>query len=202
MKKIVICFIFLGLASCNKKDVVLRDNPRIKQPNEHIVKKDTINGNEYIFYFKKEKPNDSKNVYCNLDSLVVLRNAKRYAINLINKNLSSPDYALTDFAITNYDFNFDGTNDIMLYPHVKERSVYNNNYVAYFYIFNKENQKYENKAELDTIPNLDVCKKNKYLISNDGVFLRKYIWKENSLKLIETIKQTELETGNHKFHCE
>jgi|GEM_PF-4151131 len=87
----------------------------------------------------------------------------------------------------------------MLYPHIKNPSVYNKNYVADFYIFNGKNKKYESKAELDTIPNLNVCKKSKYLISNDGVALRKYIWKGDSLIVVETIKQTELENGLYKI---
>lgn len=200
MKKIVLCLIILGFTSCNKKKEVLEQNPQVKQTNEHITEKDSINGNEYVYYFKKEKTDSSPTEYNKLDSLVILKNGKRYVLNLLNKNIVSG--VLEGGVYSNFDFNFDGINDIMLYPHVKNPSVYNKNYVADFFIFNKENQKYENEAELDTISNLDVCKKNKYLISNDGVSLRKYIWKENSLTLIETIKQTELETGNHKFHCE
>ncbi|MCW3160525.1 XAC2610-related protein [Chryseobacterium oryctis] len=202
MKKIVLCLIILAFTSCNKKKMMLEQNPQVKESNEHLSKKDTISGNEYIFYFKKEKSVDSKNTYCNLDSIIVLKNDKKYVLNLLNKKISIGDGLVTDGVYDLNDYNFDGINDIMLYPHIKNPSVYNKNYVADFFIFNKETQKYENKAELDTISNLDVCKKNKYLISDDGVSLRKYIWKENSLKLIETIKQTELETGNLKFHCE
>lgn len=200
MKKIVICLIILGFTSCNKKKMVLEQNPQIKQTNEHLAEKDSINGNEYVYYFKKEKNDSSQTEYKKLDSLVILKNGKRYVLNLLNKNIVSG--VLEGGVYSNFDFNFDGINDIMLYPHIKNPSVYNNNYVADFFIFNKENQKYENKVELDTIPNLDVCEKNKYLISNDGVSLRKYIWKGDSLKVIGIIKQTELENENHKFHCE
>lgn len=190
----------LGFTSCNKKKGVLERTPQVKQKNEHLVEKDSINGNEYVYYFKKEKNESSQTEYNKLDSLVILKNGKKYILNLLNKNIVSG--IVEGGVYSNFDFNFDGVNDIMLYPHIKTPSIYNNNYVADFFIFNKENQKYENKTELDTISNLDVCKKNKYLTSNDGFSLRKYIWKENSLKLIETIKQTELETENHKFHCE
>lgn len=191
------------MLSCNKKNELKEnsnDTKIVSQANEHITEGDTINGNEYVYYFKKEKNNSSKAEYKRLDSLIILKKGEKYVLNLIDKNISTG--VIEGGVYSNIDYNFDGVNDIMLYPHIKNPSVYSKNYIAYFFIFNKENQKYESKAELDTIPNLDVCKKNKYLISNDGVFLRKYIWKENSLKLIETIKQTELETGNHKFHCE
>lgn len=180
--------------------MVLEQNPQVKQTNEHLAEKDSINGNEYVYYFKKEKNDSSQTEYKKLDSLVILKNGKRYVLNLLNKNIVSG--VLEGGVYSNFDFNFDGINDIMLYPHIKNPSMYNNNYVADFFIFNKENQKYENKVELDTIPNLDVCEKNKYLISNDGVSLRKYIWKGDSLKVIGIIKQTELENENHKFHCE
>lgn len=191
------------MLSCNKKNELKEnsnDTKIVNQANEHITERDSINGNEYVYYFKKEKNNSSKVEYKRLDSLIILNRGEKYVLNLIDKNISTG--VIEGGVYSNLDYNFDGVNDIMLYPHITNPSVYNKNYVADFFIFNKETQKYENKAELDTIPNLDVCKKNKYLISNDGVFLRKYIWKENSLKLIETIKQTELETGNHKFHCE
>ncbi|MDQ1160197.1 hypothetical protein QE422_000565 [Chryseobacterium sp. SORGH_AS 447] len=204
MKKLIFYLLIVGLMlSCNKKNELKEnsnDTKIVNQANEHITERDSINGNEYVYYFKKEKNNSSKVEYKRLDSLIILNRGEKYVLNLIDKNISTG--VIEGGVYSNLDYNFDGVNDIMLYPHITNPSVYNKNYVADFFIFNKETQKYENKAELDTIPNLDVCKKNKYLISNDGVFLRKYIWKENSLKLIETIKQTELETGNHKFHCE
>jgi len=191
------------MLSCNKKNELKEnsnDTKIVNQANEHITERDSINGNEYVYYFKKEKNNSSKVEYKRLDSLIILKEGEKYVLNLIDKNISTG--VIEGGVYSNLDYNFDGVNDIMLYPHITNPSVYNKNYVADFFIFNKETQKYENKAELDTIPNLDVCKKNKYLISNDGVFLRKYIWKENFLKLIETIKQTELDNGNHKFDCE
>lgn len=191
------------MLSCNKKNELKEnsnDTKIVNQANEHITERDSINGNEFVYYFKKEKNNPSKIEYKRLDSLIILKEGEKYVLNLTDKNISTG--VIEGGVYSNLDYNFDGVNDIMLYPHITKPSVYNRNYVADFFIFNKETKKYENKAELDTIPNLDVCKKNKYLISNDGVFLRKYIWKENSLKLIEIIKQTELETGNHKFHCE
>jgi hypothetical protein len=137
--------------------MVLERTPQIKKTNEHLVEKDSINGNEYVYYLKKEKNDSSQTEYNKLDSLVILKNGKRYVLNLLNKNIISG--VLEGGVYSNFDFNFDGVNDIMLYPHVKNLSVYNKNYVADFFIFNKENQKYENKAELDTIPNLDVCEK-------------------------------------------
>ncbi|WP_375181880.1 hypothetical protein [Chryseobacterium sp.] len=197
MKKIVVCLIILGMISCNKKKSISEPNPQVKQKNEYLRKKDSISGNEYIFYYNKEKSKDTKRVYCNLDSIVVLKNEKKYVLNLMSKKISLGDGLLGDGVYDLNDYNFDGINDIMLYPHIKDPSIYNKNYVADFFIFNQKKDKYENKAELDTIPNLDICKKGKYLFSNDGVFLRKYVWKGDSLKMIETVQ-----SKNNKFNCQ
>ncbi|MBL7879895.1 MAG: hypothetical protein JNN23_08550, partial [Chryseobacterium gambrini] len=168
MRKIVVCFIFLVAVSCNKKTVALDSKDQVKQPNEHISKKDTINGNEYVFYFKKEKPSDSKNVYCNLDSLVILKNEKKYVLNLTDKNLSPPEYALTDFVYANNDYNFDGINDIMVDPHAENLSVYGNDYTAYYFLYNKKNDSFEESVQMNSMHNLDICAEGKYLFSNNG----------------------------------
>ena len=90
----------------------------------------------------------------------------------------------------------------MLYPHLENYSVYGNDYRAFFYIYNKRNDKYENKTELDSIPNLDICKKNKYLFSIDGNYFRKYRWEGNLLKEFENIEEIKLDDGQYLIRKE
>lgn|GEM_PF-5344428 len=62
-------------SSCSKKNGS-RENinkaKQVNQANEHLTEKDSINGNEYIYYFKKEKDDSSQTEYKKLDSLVIL----------------------------------------------------------------------------------------------------------------------------------
>ncbi|MCU7617069.1 hypothetical protein NZ698_07660 [Chryseobacterium sp. PBS4-4] len=190
------------MLSCKKKNEFKENSNNTKivnQTNEHITERDSVNGNEYVYYFKTEKNNSSNVEYKRLDSLIILKKGKKYVLNLIDKNISTG--VIEGGVYSNLDYNFDGVNDIMLYPHITSHSVYNKNYIADFFIFNKENQKYENIAELDTIANLDVCKEGRYLVSNDGVFLRKYIWKGKNLELVKTIKESQAENENNDIQC-
>lgn len=68
---------------------MLDQDPQVKQTNEHKTEKDSINGNEYVYYFKKGKNDSSQTEYNKLDSLMILKNGKRYVLNLLNKNIVS-----------------------------------------------------------------------------------------------------------------
>lgn len=192
MKNIVIILIVLSLVSCNKKALSENVHQKNKQTNECISKKDTINGNEYIFYLKKENPADSKNTYYDLDSLMIIKQNKRYVLNLLNKKYSLPKYEITNGIYANEDYNFDGINDIVLYPHRDHYSVYGVQYFADYFLFNKKNNCFENNLQLDKMPNLEIGKKDKCLTSNDGSsYLKKYQWSGDSLKLVGEIQVTE-----------
>jgi len=191
MKKIVICLIILNIISCNKKKVVIERTPKVIQTNEHISKKDSISGNEYIFYFVKEK--SAAHFYCKLDSLVILKNGEKYSLNLLNKKKYIAEGLLAEGVYDLEDFNFDGVNDIMLYPHRDNYSVNSVQYFADYFLFNKKTNRYEDNPQLDSMPNLEICKKGKYITSNDDAsYLKKYRWEGNSLKLVGDIQITEL----------
>jgi hypothetical protein len=89
----------------------------------------------------------------------------------------------------------------MLYPHRDNYSVYNVEYFADYFLYNKKRDRFENNDQLDTIPNLDICKKGEYLFSNNGDELRKYKWNGDYLKMVDVLKINQLEKGNSKFHC-
>ncbi len=199
MKNIVILLMILSFVSCDKKGLSEKVNTKDQQTNQYISRKDTINGDEYVFYLKKQNPTSSKNVYYKLDSIVIFKKNTRYVLNLLNKKKLLPEYAITNGIYTNYDYNFDGVNDIMLYPHRENHSVYSVQYFADYFLFNKKNNCFEDNPQLDSMPNVEICKKGKFLTSNDGSsYLKKYQWKRDSLKLVGNIQVTEL-VGHKRY---
>lgn len=136
------------------------------------------------------------NEYSSIDSLRVEFKNNSQMIILTHKNMSLKTQLIDVFPIyVNMDFNFDGINDIMLYPHVENYSVYGHDYRANYFLYNRKNNRFEENVQLDTISNLDVCNKSKYLISKNRNGLVKYKWDKDSLKPIELLKETDLENG-------
>lgn len=192
MKKIIFYLFLIIFSFCTHKKQNKNYNIQI---NNHLEEIDSVNGYNYIYYFEETNDlyNKDRGVLYKLDSVVLHKKNKWYTLNLISKNIYSKNIEGNIYA--NQDFNFDGINDIMLYPHVENYSVYGYDYRATYFLYDKDNNKFEEEKQLDSIYNLEVCGKNKYLISKSRYGLVKYKWDKDSLKPIELIKEIDLENG-------
>ena len=118
------------------------------------------------------------------------------------------------FPINSYnDYNFDGYKDIC---------IFNNNFknpekskTGFYYLYDKNKQKYIIEKQLEYLDITSVCKKDKVLKalqseyedlsvykSNPKIIhsvLRTYKWVNNSLKEIESIEEKELSHNNYKI---
>ena len=175
-------FILFGCNKIKEKEHILnKKNEKLK------INYKIINQDNYIF---KVFYSTFDSLYSSIDSVSISFRNKTQTINLSEKKMCYKTKQIDGFPVwTNIDVNFDGNNDIMLYPHVVNYSVYGNDEHSDYFIYNKKNNRFEENVQLDTIYNLNVCTKNKYLFSWYGKdCLRKYLWKGDSLKLTEIIK--------------
>lgn len=188
MKKIFTLILCSFLVSCKEKnnEIISYEG----QLNNFIIEKDTATDITYKIFYKSKK----ENLYL-LDSILILKKTERQKLNLISKKIFTDIITKNDI-YTNFDFNFDGINDIMIYPYGSPDF----NYRGYHFIFNVKTKKYEGNNLLDSLYNIELNTNTKEICS---YFQRqkigynefsKYKWVNDSLK--NTLKYIEKDANN------
>lgn len=188
MKKILALILCSLLVSCKEKNKEIISNQG--QLNDFIIEKDTATDVTYKIFYTQKKDN----LYL-LDSILILKKTEKQKLNLIPKKIFTDIISKNDI-YTNFDFNFDGINDIMVYPYGSPDF----NYRGYHFIFNVKTKKYEENNQLDSLYNIELNTSKKEICSyyqrqkigyNE---FSKYKWKNDSLENL--LKYIEKEANN------
>ena len=162
----------------------------IKQKSKFISFKNN-NDKIEIYYSKK----DSVNLL--LDSIMIKNDKNNYQIiNLIAQNIIISKPSLENIVSFKKDFNFDGFQDIEIYR--PDLSGYNS--LSNHYLFNKNNNKYEENLGLDSIYNIEIIINKKEVCSKwhtamSAFYITKFCWQKNKLNIVESYEQNNSVDG-------
>lgn len=198
MKQIIILTFLSFFIGCAHKKTEIKNS--IHQLNLYSKEKDSLNGFNYLYYYKKtNNPYKKENVLYKFDSLILYKNDEKYNINLTSKNILSE--TIEGNVYVNNDFNFDGYQDVMIFPY-RELPF---NYRSYHFLFNPKNKEFEEQIELDSIYNEQICAKSKTIFSiydkptSAISYLKKYKWKNGNINNIEEIEEEKLPNGVYQI---
>lgn len=202
--------LLLFFYSCKNKQtekIAIKKNDDLKV---FFIKK-VNDGSIYKIFFRKI---DSK--YCTIDSIFISKTNQ--TLDLSKKDFFFYTQVIEAFSVDNHnDYNFDDCNDICILNNDFKNAK--NSKTNFYYLFDKNKQKYIESIELESIGVFDICLKNKCLHSKifhyENQFtiyepfdysdynyakLTKYKWVQDTLKTLEIVEEKKIKKGKYSIN--